>query len=85
MQKSKNADDDQSGCPEDHESENPHGRNAGGVNQSGHSAKCNGSQDKQVLYDGPQPVIEGLIFNYMGECTPDHFIKAVEGIHNYVV
>ena len=84
MKKSKNVDENQSGHPGDQKSGNTHGRNARGANQVGCNAKCYGNQDKQMLYDGPQPVIEGLVFDYTGECTPDHFIKAIEGIHNYV-
>ena len=54
------------------------------MNQSGHNAKYYGNQDKQMLYDGLQLVIEGLVFGYTGDCTPNRFIKAMEGICNYV-
>ena len=41
------------------------------------------SRQTNVIYDGPQLVIEGFVFDYTGEyATPNQFIKAMEGIHN---
>ena len=54
----------------DHLTGREHGNTPGdgnrGEHQSGRGGKL-GQQDKQAQYDCPQPVIEGLVFDYSGE------------------
>ena len=45
---------------------NNSGGGSGGDKRAGKGRKRRGQQDKQSQYNGPQPVIEGSVFNYMG-------------------
>ena len=67
MQKIKSGYDDSNDCLVAREHGNTHGDDNRGEHQAGRGGKHHGQYNKQPQYDGLQPVIKGLVFNYMGE------------------